>query len=56
MKHPLAMDLVEFVDEQKPEWRLTLAHVAACEPCRRSIINIIQSSAKGYPDLFAAPT
>lgn len=51
MSHPLAIDLVEFVDEQPPERREIVAHLAACHECRLGLINIIQS-AKDYPDLF----
>jgi hypothetical protein len=54
MKHPLAIDLAEFVDEQPPAWRMTLAHLVCCEPCRRSVINFIQTN-EMYPDLFANP-
>lgn len=54
MKHPLAIDLVELVDELSPAQRLGFAHVAACEPCRRGLVNIIMSNAD-YPDLFDRP-
>ena len=56
MKHPLALDLVEFVDEQPPERRQMVAHLAACQACRRSLVNIIQSSKADYPDLFGEPS
>jgi hypothetical protein len=55
MRHPLATDLVEFVDEQPAEMRMILAHIACCEPCRRGVINIIQTNDE-YPDLFANPS
>lgn len=54
MKHPLAIDLLNLVDGQRPEFRMMLAHIAACEPCRIAVVNIIQSS-PDYPDLFADP-
>lgn len=53
--HPLAIDLVEFVDGQPAEHRAIVAHLAACVPCRRALVNIVQS-AKDYPDLFGATT
>jgi len=52
--HPLAIDIVELVDELSPGRRSTLAHIATCEPCRRGLVNIIQSNAD-YPDLFDRP-
>jgi hypothetical protein len=48
---PLATDLVDFVDGQPQQWREIVAHIACCEPCRRGVVNIIQTSAE-YPDLF----
>ena len=55
MKHPLAIDLCEFIDGLPTNTeRMILSHIATCEPCRRGVINIIQS-ATGYPDLFANP-
>ena len=56
MKHPLAIDLVEFVDNQSSENRMILAHIAACVPCRLAVVRIVQSSeTPGYPDLFGKP-
>jgi hypothetical protein len=49
--HPLAVDKCDFVDGLPAECRALLAHVIVCEPCRRGMVNIIQSS-PGYPDLF----
>jgi hypothetical protein len=50
--HPLAIDMCELVDDLPEQHRMILAHIACCEPCRRGLLNIIQS-ADGYPDLFA---
>ncbi len=54
MTHPLATDLVEFVDEQPADRRSTLGHIVACEPCRRAIVSIIETN-PAYPDLFGRP-
>lgn len=56
MTHPLAIDLVEFVDEQPPERRQVVAHLAACHACRLALVNIIQSSKADYSDLFGEPS
>lgn len=56
MTHPLALDLVEFIDERDEHERNIIAHIVACPGCRQGAINIIQSSKVGYPDLFARPS
>jgi hypothetical protein len=53
-KHPLTVDLAEFVDEQPADRRIILAHLVCCEPCRRAALNLIQSN-DSYPDLFGNP-